>query len=232
MLNLNNFEVLTFDCYGTLIDWETGIFSALKPMLLAHGKALPDAQLLEWYGEFEAAGEAGSYRGYRQVLAGVVKNFGERLDFVPTQAELRSLADGLPSWQPWPDTIASLQKLQKLFRLAVISNIDDDLFSKTQKLLGIEFAHVMTAQRAGCYKPGLAIFEKALKQTGVSRDRILHVGQSLYHDIRPAQTLGISTVWVNRPSPRKDVGAVLRAEAVPDLEVPSMKALSEALHAN
>lgn len=229
MLNPDNFEVLTFDCYGTLIDWEAGIFSALKPILQTHGTSLPDSEILELYGDFEAKLEGNPYRSYREVLAGVVTSFGEHLGFLPTNREIYSLAEALPSWQPWPDTVVSLRQLQDRFRLAIISNIDDDLFDRTRELLGVQFAQVMTAQQAACYKPGLSIFEKAIRQIGIPADRLLHVGQSIFHDVRPAQALGISTVWVNRPSRRKNVGAVRRADAVPDLEVPGLKTLAETL---
>ncbi len=225
----NHFQVLTFDCYGTLIDWETGILGALKPILSAHGKLLPDAEILELYGEFEADAEAESYQSYRTVLASVVRRFGERLSFSPTQKEESSLANSLPEWQPWPDTRDSLRRLQPKLRLAVISNTDDDLFEKTRRLLGIEFANVITAQEARCYKPGLKIFQHAIAKIGVPASNILHVGQSLYHDVRPAQGLGMGTVWVNRPSARRNIGAVRQAEAVPDLEVADLRSLADVL---
>lgn len=222
-------DVLTFDCYGTLINWEPGILGTLEPILSAHAKALPAAEILELYGEFEAEAEAGPYQNYRDVLATVTRKFGERLSFAPTSKQQRALADGLPNWRPWPDTQDALRTLQSKFRLAVISNIDDDLFDQTREVLDIDFAHVITAQRARCYKPGLEIFERAIEAIGIPAARMLHVGQSLYHDVRPAQTLGIPTVWVNRPSARKNVGAVRPGNAVPDLEVSDLKSLATIL---
>jgi 2-haloacid dehalogenase len=229
MIDPSSFQILTFDCYGTLIDWETGIFGALRPILQAHGKLLTDSDLLGLYGEFEAEAEAGPYQSYREVLGSVVRKFGDHLGFVPSAEETHTLASSLPNWQPWPDTVASLRKLQEHYRLAIISNIDDDLFAQTRKLLEVDFAHVITAQKAACYKPGQAIFDRALAEIGISPSRILHVGQSIYHDVRPAQALGFSTVWVNRPSPRKNVGAVRRAEGAPDLEVRDMNSLADIL---
>src|SRR5690349_14030516 len=131
MLNFSEFELLTFDCYGTLIDWESGIFSALKPVLAAHGKSIPDATLLELYGEFEANAESGEYRNYRDVLRSVVQAFGTRLSFTPTPQEQNLLPDSIPQWRPWPDTVSALKKLASRYRLAIISNIDDDLFEIT-----------------------------------------------------------------------------------------------------
>jgi 2-haloacid dehalogenase len=108
----------------------------------------------------------------------------------------------------------------------VISNIDDDLFATSKQMLGVPFEHVITAERARCYKPGLAIFRKALAEIAAPPSRILHVGQSIYHDVLPAQSLGLFTAWVNRPSRRKDVGAVRKVEGKPDLEVSDLKSLA------
>jgi 2-haloacid dehalogenase len=230
MLNVTNFEVLTFDCYGTLIDWETGIFSALKPVLAAHGKTIPDAKLLELYAEFEAEAEAGDYRPYREVLESVVRAFGQRLGFTPTQKEIQSLPDSVPKWRPWPDTVAALQRLATRYRLAIISNIDDEMFNITRReYLPVTFEAVTTAQEARAYKPALQNFRLALGKARVAPDRVLHVGQSMYHDVLPAQSLGLATVWVNRPSPRAGVGAVQQVEGQPDLEVPDIASL--AVHA-
>jgi 2-haloacid dehalogenase len=227
MLNFREFEVVTFDCYGTLIDWETGIFAALKPILASHGKSIPDAQLLELYGQFEAQAENGEYRSYRDVLQDVVSQFGKKLAFTPTLDELRSLPNSVQHWKPWPDTVAALKKLESLYRLAIISNIDDQLFQSTHRFLQVAFDPVVTAEQAHCYKPGLEIFKLALERVGVARNRILHVGQSIYHDVLPAQSLGLATIWVNRPSPRTGVGAVKRADGKPDLEVTSLEELAQ-----
>jgi 2-haloacid dehalogenase len=227
MINFSNLELLTFDCYGTLIDWESGIFSAVCPVLAAHGKSIGDADLLALYGEFEASAEAGKYRPYREVLQAVVSSFGQRLGFTPSQAELQSLPDSVSRWQPWPDTVAALQRLANRYELAIISNIDDELFASTRQFLPVDFASVTTAQQAHCYKPGLDIFRMALKKATVAPDRILHVGQSIHHDVLPAQSLGLATVWVNRPSPRAGIGAVIQAAGKPDLEVPDLATLAE-----
>ena len=228
MLNVADFEVLTFDCYGTLIDWETGIFGALKPVLAAHGKSIPDAKLLELYGEFEAEAEAGDYRPYREVLESVVRAFGQRLGFTPTKEETQSLPDSVPNWRPWSDTVAALQRLAPRHSLAIISNIDDEMFNVTRrKYLPVRFESVTTAQEARSYKPALQNFRLALGKSRVAPNRILHVGQSIYHDVLPAQSLGLATVWVNRPSPRAGVGAVKQVAGHPDLEVPDLASLAE-----
>jgi 2-haloacid dehalogenase len=227
MLDLTGFKVLTFDCYGTMIDWETGIFSALRPILTAHRKDISDVSVLEIYSELELEAERGDYLRYRDVLQSVVHGFGKRLGFSPTDAEARSLPESLPSWQPFPDTVEALRKLQRRYQLAVISNVDDDLFASTAPQLGVPFEHVVTAQQAGCYKPCMKMFRLAEDRIGVGRDHWLHVGQSIYHDVIPAQSLGLRTVWVNRPSPRPRAGAAKAASGKPDLEVPNLQTLAD-----
>lgn len=202
MLDFSRFEIFTFDCYGTLIDWEDGILRCLHRILAAHGKDTEDVTILQLYGDFEARAEQGEYRSYREVLQSVVRQFGEQLGFTPTEQEIRSLPESLPFWKPWPDTVSALFELHRRFRLAVVSNVDDDLFAATQPQLGLEFDQIVTAQQAKAYKPSLKIFELALSRFGVPAHRVLHVGQSLYHDVLPAQSLGLATVWVNRPSAR------------------------------
>jgi 2-haloacid dehalogenase len=228
MLEFTRYEILTFDCYGTLIDWETGILSALHRILSAHGKKIDDATLLKLYGDFEQRSEHGVFHPYREVLMSVVRQFGIELGFTPTAQELRSLPDFLPSWKPWPDTVAALHQLKSRFRLAILSNVDDDLFARTRPQLEVDFDEVITAQQAQAYKPSLKLFELALSRVNAPAHRVLHVGQSIYHDVIPAQALGLATVWVNRPSARPGVGAVKAAEAKPDLTVSSLAELAAA----
>jgi 2-haloacid dehalogenase len=224
-MDFNAFTTITFDCYGTLIDWEAGLLPALRRILAAHEQILPDAVLLELYGEFEAQAESRPYQTYRNVLESVVRQFGERCGFHPSLSELRSLQESVPAWPPFPDTVAALQKLQQRYRLAIISNIDDDLFAETRKHLGVEFSAVITAEQARSYKPSLKNFRLALQALGIEPSSLLHAGQSVYHDIIPAQSLGIRTVWVNRQSARPGVGAVRKASGQPDLEVPDVATL-------
>jgi 2-haloacid dehalogenase len=228
MLDFSRFDILTFDCYGTLINWEDGILCCLHRVLAAYGKDTDDATILRLFGDFEASAEQGVYRRYREVLQSVVRQFGEQLGFAPTDQQSRSLPESLQAWKPWPDTVSALRELRSRFRLAIISNVDDDLFAATKPQLGVEFDQIITAQQAGAYKPSLKVFELALKRVGVPEHRVLHVGQSLYHDVIPAQSLGLSTVWVNRPSARSGVGAVKAAEGRPDLQVSSLAELAAA----
>ncbi len=228
MFDFSRFEILTFDCYGTLINWEAGMLPVLHRILSAHSRHLDDATLLKLYGDFELRSEQCAYQPYREVLGSVVRQFGNELGFTPTSEEVRSLADSLPTWKPWPDTVGALNDLKTRYRLAILSNVDDDLFAGTRPQLGVELDKVITAQQAQAYKPSLKIFELALNRINAPAHRVLHVGQSIYHDVIPAQALGLATVWVNRPSARPGVGAVKAAEAKPDVTVSSLAELASA----
>ena len=228
MLDFARFEILTFDCYGTLIDWETGILAALGRILAAHNQSIDDATLLKLYGDFEQLSEQGEFHPYREVLQSVVRRFGAELGFAPTPEQVRSLPESLATWKPWPDTVAALHQLKSRFRLAVLSNVDDDLFATTRPQLEVDFDEVITAEQAHAYKPSLKMFELALSRINAPAHRILHVAQSVYHDVVPAQSLGLATVWVDRPSARPGVGAVKFADAKPDLIVTSLAELAEA----
>jgi 2-haloacid dehalogenase len=230
MLDFNRFEILTFDCYGTLIDWETGILSTLHRIVSAHNKHIDDATILKLYGDFEQSAEQTSeqrpFQPYREVLTSVVRSFGHKLGFVPTPEEVRSLPDSLAHWKPWPDTVEALRRLKSRYRLAIISNVDDALFAATCPQLEVDFDEVITAEQAQAYKPSLKFFELALSRIHAPAHRVLHVGQSIYHDVIPAQSLGLATVWVNRPSVRPGVGAVKSASATPDLTVKNLAELA------
>jgi len=225
-VNFERCQVLTFDCYGTLIDWESAILRVLRPIL--DGRAeLNDDTILETYAQLEAAAEAGPYRSYRDVLEEVVLGFGQRFNFVAAPPEISSLPESLGQWQPFPDTVAALRRLKSRFKLAVISNIDDDLFAQTARRLEVPFDFVITAQQARSYKPSHNNFRLALRTIGVAPEKVIHVAQSLFHDIAAARALGLTTVWVNRRGKRMRPGATPRANVRPDLEVPDLKTLAE-----
>jgi 2-haloacid dehalogenase len=219
--NFSRFRALTFDCYGTLIDWETGLLGALRPLLEAHGKNLSDEQIFALYGELEPAAQ-NPYRRYRDVLAEVVRGFGKRLGFSVSEAEAVSLAESLKTWQPFPDTVAALEQLKTKFKLGIISNIDDDLFAATARHLQVKFDQVVTAQQAGAYKPSTAPFHLALERFALPADEILHAGQSVYHDVVPAKSLGLATALVYR----RGSGATRPTEGAPDLRVSDLRTLA------
>ncbi|NMG20034.1 haloacid dehalogenase type II [Brasilonema bromeliae] len=229
MINLNQYEVLTFDCYGTLIDWEKGVLEALQPVLQSHKIQLSEKEILEWFARFESSLEQGEYRKYKDVLRGVVQKFGEQFGFTPSSGELNALADSIKNWQPFADTVEALKRLKQRFKLAIISNVDDDLFAFSAKHLQVEFDEVVTAQQVQSYKPSVQNFQVAiarLAEIGIPSEKILHVACSVYHDIVPANSLGLSTVWVNRRLGQEGSGAALPAQGKPDLEVPDLKSLA------
>jgi 2-haloacid dehalogenase len=235
-MDFSRFTAISFDCYGTLIDWESGILPVLRRVLGNHdeSESLSDAAILELYGEFEAEAESGPYKSYREVLQSVVRAFADRLDFESTSAEIRSLHESVHTWPPFPDTVAALRELQKRYKLVVISNIDDDLLAETRKHLDVEFDAVITAEQARSYKPSINNFQLALRTLALSPDHLLHAAQSVYHDVVPARSLGISTVRVNRKSARPGIGAVRSAVALDsekraDLEVPDLASLAAAV---
>ncbi len=225
MLDFERFEALTFDCYGTLIDWETGILNAVRPVFVQHDIDASDEAILEAYGELEAEAEDRDYLPYREVLAEVMRGLGARFGFEPSAGELMLLAESIKDWPPFDDTVASLHRLTRRTRLGILSNVDRDLFAGSAELLDTDFAWVITAEDAGSYKPSAWNFELAIQTIGLPKDRILHVGQSLFHDIRPASAMGLATVWVNRRGSRPGSGATKPAEATPDHEVPDLATL-------
>lgn len=229
MLDLSQKQVLTFDCYGTLIDWESGLLAAFQPVLRAHGLNLEDETVLQVYAEFEAAAERGPYQTYRDIIAGCLRGIGGRYGFTPAAAELAAVSGSVGEWPAFPDSAEALAQLKTRYRLAILSNIDDDLFALSNRRLGVTFDALITAQQVRGYKPGHAHFHAALERLGVPREKILHVAQSLFHDHVPAKQLGWDTVWVNRRHGRPGSGATPPAEAKPDLEFPDMRSVAQAL---
>ncbi|HEY1936479.1 MAG TPA: haloacid dehalogenase type II [Candidatus Angelobacter sp.] len=230
-MGFESIRLITFDCYGTLIDWESGMLAVLRPMLSRDGRNVPDVQILELYGEIEAELESDPYLPYRQVLAKAVQEIGRRLNITVSDEEASALTESLPRWKPFVDTLPALQSLAGKFRLGIISNVDDDLFAETRKKLApVEFDFVITAQQMHGYKPSHRNFEEAIRRSGLNKDQILHAGQSLYHDIAPANTMGFCSVWVNRPSIRPGSGAAKPGDAKPAYEVHALAELSALLN--
>jgi len=226
MLDFKEFDWLSFDCYGTLVDWETGISDAVDGALRSHDIEMTRSEILELFAEVEPQIQVGTgYLEYRRVLRRVMAMIGIQLDFQFTETDLTCLADTLPSWPIFPDTIPSLRAMKEHYKLAIISNVDDDLFAQTAKVLEVPFDTVVTAQQVRSYKPDLSNFHTALDRMDIDKSRWLHIGESLYHDIGPANELGISSIWVNRGHDREGAGATRPSDAQPDLEVPDLATL-------
>jgi 2-haloacid dehalogenase len=215
-------DALTFDCYGTLIDWETGLTDAFRPILGAHGVAAEAEDVLTRYAIHEAAAEAGSYLRYREVLAVGLQGVAGELGFSPTETEIAAFSGSVADWPAFPDSPAALARLKRRFRLGVITNCDDDLFAASNRRLGTEFDWVVTAEQVGSYKPDERNFHAAFERLGLPRERIVHVAQSLFHDHVPAKRLGLTTVWIDRRHDRSGGGATPPADASPDATFPDM----------
>ena len=226
VLNFEQFEAFTFDCYGTLIDWESGILAGVRVILEIHDMDDQDDNgILERFGLLEAAAEAGAFRPYRSVLEEVAFGFGEVYGFATSREEARRFAESVSFWPPFSDSITSLQLLSSRYRLAIVSNVDDDLFSNSARQLGVIFEQVVTAEQVQSYKPDPTHFHEVLSRLELPPERVLHVAQSLYHDIGPATELGLKSVWVNRRAGKDGGGATKPSSAIPDLEVSDLMAL-------
>ncbi len=221
-------DALTFDCYGTLIDWETGLADAFRPILAAHRLAMDAEDVLTQFARHEAAAEAGPYLRYTDVLAASLRGVADELGFIPTDDEVAAFSRSVEAWPAFPDSVDALAQLKRRFRLGVITNCDDDLFAASNQRLGVEFDWIVTAQQVGAYKPSEANFMVAFERLGLPRERIVHVAQSLFHDHVPAKRLGLTTVWIDRRHDRPGSGATPPAEASPDAVYPNMAAFAAA----
>jgi 2-haloacid dehalogenase len=221
-IDYSSFEAVTFDCYGTLIDWETGLTEAFRPVFRARGAAFEAEAVLERFAVHEATVEAGPYRRYRDVLATALRGVSTDFGIEPTDDEIETFAGSVGDWPAFPDTAAALSRLNGRFRLGIITNCDDDLFDASRPKLGVPFEWVITAQQVGAYKPDERNFETAFARIDVPRERILHVAQSLFHDHGPAQRLGMTSVWIDRRTDRTGSGATPPSDATPNAKFPDM----------
>jgi 2-haloacid dehalogenase len=217
---LNQIQTLTFDCYGTLVDWKTGLSRSFVE-LFGPEAAERSEELFTAYVEAEAAIESGAYCSYRQVFVGVTRSLARRIGRSVDRNRENLLADRLPQWPMFPDTNEALCRLKNRFRLGVLSNIDHDLFAATARQFDVAFDFVVTAEDVGSYKPAHGHFERLLVEHG-TKQRTLHVAQSLYHDGMPASQLGLAFAWINRYGQRN------HTEVVPLAEFPDLKSLADA----
>lgn len=231
-MRLHDFKALTFDCYGTLIDWESGILAAFGPWRKRTGIADDDNRLLELFAEAESAIQAEQPAIlYPDALALGLRRMGERLKAPATAEETHAFGQSVKDWPAFPDSAEALTYLKKHYKMVVLSNIDRGSFAHSSKKLGVAFDAVVTAQDVGSYKPALRHFEVGLEklaQMGVPKDKVLHTAQSLFHDHVPGKKMGLTTMWINRRAGKSGGGATMPTAAVkPDGEVPSMAALVE-----
>ena len=229
MASLAEFTTLTFDCYGTLIDWEHGILAELWPWAEAHRVQATHDQLLEAFAEAEADCERQAPdRLYPTILADVFRRLAARWSVTVRDGEAEAFGQSVGRWPAFPDSPDALAYLKKHFKLVIISNVDHASFAGSERKLGVTFDRVITAQDVGSYKPSLRNFEYALddirRTLGLERCQVLHTAQSLFHDIVPAKTVGLRTMWINRRRGREGWGATPppAVDVRPDFEVGSL----------
>ncbi|HEX7152515.1 MAG TPA: HAD-IA family hydrolase [Thermoanaerobaculia bacterium] len=191
------FDIVTFDCYGTLIDWEHGIAEAFLRAAREDGIELRRESVLRAYSDVEPFVQQERYRAYRDVLTEVATRVAHALGWALAYERGTFLAGSLPEWKPFPDTNPALERLRDAgYKLGILSNVDNDLLSGTRRHFTVEFDVIITAQQVHSYKPGHAHFLAARERIG--KQRWLHAAQSNYHDIVPANQLGIANAWINR----------------------------------
>lgn len=226
MLDLRRFKALTFDCYGTLIDWEKGILGFVAPLREAQGLDVPDDAVLEAFADIEHRHqEAAPEALYPEILARAWLELATRLGLPRDTDTARAFGASVPSWPPFPDTPAAFAELAGRFTLGILSNVDRASLSGSIAAIGTAPHFTVTAQDVGHYKPHHAHFERALgllAAQGIGKDEVLHVAQSKFHDIQPARALGIPCVWVNRRARRTGTGATPDVAVVPDWSVTSL----------
>ena len=214
------FDYVTFDCYGTLIDWETGIRTAFLRAARPDGVHLDETRIIPTYADVEHVVEREQYRRYRDVLAETARRVGNALGWRVSYTGF--LADSLPSWLPFADTNPALERLRSAgVRLGILSNIDDDLMASTRRHFTTDFELVITAQQVGSYKPSPMHFLSARERLGAAK--WLHAAQSNFHDVVPTNALGIANAWINRKGDRALPGGT------PTMEFRDLTELADAL---
>jgi 2-haloacid dehalogenase len=233
VIDFSRFKALTFDCYGTLIDWETGINDLVRPWLREMVVQLPDDLILSAFALMQA-----KHQQVRpallcpEVLCRTWNDIEGTFGWQRNKEHANAFANSQGAWPPFSDTNESLRHLKKYYKLGILSNVDNNSLDGTLKQLSVSFDVLVTAEDVRSYKPGLAHFETALSKCaalGIGKAEILHVAQSKHHDINPGRQIGLTTVWVNRRHGKQGSGATLATEAQPDLIVNSLAELV-ALH--
>jgi 2-haloalkanoic acid dehalogenase type II len=214
-------RVVTFDCYGTLIDWETGIWNAFREAASHDGVTLDREKLITAYHAIEPEVESEPFRPYRDVLAETARRVAARCGWTISTDRAAFLPASVGAWPPFADTNAALERLAGTRRLGILSNVDEDLLEQTRSGLSVEFDFWVTADRVESYKPDLAHFEAARPYVGDPAGW-LHVAQSLFHDVAPANCVNVPVVWVNRKGEERPPDGPL-----PDREVPDLASLAD-----
>ncbi|MDQ1131143.1 haloacid dehalogenase type II [Microbacterium sp. SORGH_AS_0888] len=233
-VDLTEYTALSFDCYGTLIDWEAGIAAVLGPWARRNDPSISDEAVLVAYAENEAAVEAEMPTAlYPDVLREAFRRTGGELGFTVTDADADALGTSVPDWPAFPDSAEALARLKKHYTLIILSNVDRKSFAGSNARLEVAFDEILTAEDIGSYKPDPANFRALAARVAEigATGKLLHVAQSLFHDHVPAKASGLSTAWINRRHAQPGWGATPdpRTEVAPDIEFPSMAAFADAV---
>ena len=234
-LDLTQYKALSFDCYGTLIDWETGISAVLRLWAREQGLDLSDEELLLTYADNEAAVEREAPTAlYPDVLAAAFRRTGGKLGKPVSDQWAQRLGQSVPDWPAFPDSAAALTRLARRYQLIILSNVHRDGFAGSNRRLRGDFAAIITAEDVGAYKPAPEHFralDATLAELGLDRKDLLHVAQSLFHDHVPARREGLSSVWINRRHDRPGWGATPEQsqEWTYNLEFTSMAGFADAV---
>jgi 2-haloacid dehalogenase len=232
MIAFDRYKVLSFDCYGTLVDWETGIEDVVRPWLAADNPVPLDLVITCFALHQAKHQQTRPTLLYPEVLRRTWRDIEGTFGWDENEDHARAFAASVPAWPPFPDTIESLRYLAGFYKLAILSNVDNASIHGTIQRFGIPIDLTVTAEDVASYKPGRPHFDRAIEclaGMGIAKREILHVAQSKHHDIAPGQALNLTTVWVNRRHNRKGSGATLATNAEPDLTVNSLAELV-ALH--
>ena len=233
-MRLTDFNVLTFDCYGTLIDWETGLYEALQPLLRKGNITLEREHVLAAFARHEAVQQAETpERIYSDLLAEVHRLLAREWGIAASAEEHLRFGKSVPDWPAFPDTAAALKYLKRYYKLVILSNVDRSSFSGTNLQLGVKFDAIYTAQDIGSYKPDPRNFQYMLEHLaalGVSKGQILHTAQSLFHDHAPANALGLASAWIDRRHQLEGWGATAPPASTPryDFRFTSLAAMADA----
>jgi 2-haloacid dehalogenase len=233
-MQLTDFKVLTFDCYGTLIDWESGMVEALKPLAAKVGRTLTRNQILEAHSRHESSQQLTTpAKRYSELLAVVYKRLAEEWDASVTWDDCRAYGNSIKDWPAFADTAEALKYLKQHFKLVILSNVDNESFSYSNKKLGVEFDAIFTAEDIGSYKPSPRNFEYMMDKLtvrGIEKEHILHTAESLFHDHAPANGFGLATCWIYRRHGQDGFGATMNPGKVPhtDFRFTSLAEMAEA----
>jgi len=231
MIELGRFRALTFDCYGTLVDWESGIVEFASAHLPGH--QAPEPVLAAFAALETKAQQADPAARYPVILERVWTELASRFGWPVDPAVARAFGSSVPTWPPFRDTASALAELKGRFVLGVLSNVDEASLRGSLAALGNPFELVVTAEAVGSYKPAPGHFEEALRRLadrGIAKSEVLHVAQSKFHDIQPARALGIHTLWIDRRQGRPG-GATPEVRIVPDFALHSLAELVALVHA-